>query len=120
MQGADRVVQRREPARAPSATNQKTWADGKQVLEWFAQLNGILNKDVYTDQGKAGILDLLKNPGARKEGSVIDNDLTSMAGPGWRQSNEFPPSRWLPRNQSGRPDSTASPTPRLRLASPMP
>src|SRR5437879_2553700 len=52
VQGADRVVQRREPARAPSATNQKTWADGKQVLEWFAQLNGILNKDGYTDQGR--------------------------------------------------------------------
>ena len=44
----------------PVAMNQKTWADGKEVLEWFARLNGILNKDVYTDQDKAEILDLLK------------------------------------------------------------
>jgi endonuclease/exonuclease/phosphatase family metal-dependent hydrolase len=44
----------------PVAMNQKTWADGRQVLEWFAQLNALLNKDVYTEQDKAGILDLLK------------------------------------------------------------
>ena len=43
----------------PVAMNQKTWADGKQVLEWFAQLNGILNKDVYTAQDKTDILALL-------------------------------------------------------------
>lgn len=44
----------------PVAMNLKTWADGKQVLEWFAQLNALLNKDVYTAQDKADILDLLK------------------------------------------------------------
>lgn len=44
----------------PVAMNQKTWADGRQVLEWFAQLNGLLNKVVYTETDKADILDLLK------------------------------------------------------------
>jgi hypothetical protein len=44
----------------PVALNQKTRAQGKPVLEWFAQLNAILNKDVYTAQDKADILELLK------------------------------------------------------------
>jgi endonuclease/exonuclease/phosphatase family metal-dependent hydrolase len=44
----------------PVAMNQETWADGRQVLEWFAQLNALLSKDVYTAQDKADILDLLK------------------------------------------------------------
>ena len=44
----------------PVAMNLKTWADGKHVLEWFAQLNALLNKDVYTAQDKAGIFELLK------------------------------------------------------------
>jgi endonuclease/exonuclease/phosphatase family metal-dependent hydrolase len=44
----------------PVAMSLKTWADGKHVLEWFSQLNAILNKDVYTAQDKTDILDLLK------------------------------------------------------------
>jgi hypothetical protein len=43
----------------PVAMNQETWADGKQVLEWFARLNALLEKDVYTEPDKAEILDLL-------------------------------------------------------------
>jgi endonuclease/exonuclease/phosphatase family metal-dependent hydrolase len=43
----------------PVAMNQETWADGRQVLEWFAQLNTILNNDAYTDQDKASIVELI-------------------------------------------------------------
>jgi hypothetical protein len=44
----------------PVAMNRKTWAEGKDVLEAFAQLNAILNKDVYTEADKAQIVELLK------------------------------------------------------------
>jgi endonuclease/exonuclease/phosphatase family metal-dependent hydrolase len=44
----------------PVAMNQETWADGRQALEWFAQLNTVLNKDAYTDQDNASIVDLLR------------------------------------------------------------
>ena len=44
----------------PVAMNQKSWSDGKDVLEWFSEVNAILNKDVYTEPDKARILELLQ------------------------------------------------------------
>src|SRR5439155_893967 len=64
----------------PVAMNQKTWADGKQVLEWVTQLNGILNKDVYTGQDKSDSLDLLKNLEPDNDDRGIDVGLMSRSG----------------------------------------
>jgi endonuclease/exonuclease/phosphatase family metal-dependent hydrolase len=43
--------------------NQQTWAQGKDVLQWFADLNTVLEKDVYTEEDKAAIVELLKKLG---------------------------------------------------------
>lgn len=47
----------------PVAMNQSTWEQGQAPLEWFAQLNTILDKDVYAAVDKASILDLLRKLG---------------------------------------------------------
>lgn len=44
----------------PVALNQETWEQGKPVLEAFAALNALLGKEVYTEQDKAAIVELLK------------------------------------------------------------
>jgi hypothetical protein len=48
------------------ALNQKTWAQGKPVLEKHARLNDLLNLPVYSPDDKAEIRKLLIEFGLRK------------------------------------------------------
>lgn len=44
----------------PAAMNLETWAEGREVLEDVARLNGLLSRATYSDAVKQKILDLLK------------------------------------------------------------
>ena len=42
------------------ALDQASWEDGRQALQWQAELNRILGKTTYSSADKAKILDLVK------------------------------------------------------------
>lgn len=52
--------------RRPRAMNQATWADGRQVLERFAELQNLFEKSEYTDSDRAQMASLLNALGLDK------------------------------------------------------
>ena len=48
------------------AMNQDTWAEGKEILKAYAEINQILGKDRYTAADKTKIARLLKDLGLAK------------------------------------------------------
>lgn len=53
--------------RRARALNLDTWADGKQILEMYAELNKLFEEDVYSDAVKTRMLTLLKALGIDKK-----------------------------------------------------
>jgi endonuclease/exonuclease/phosphatase family metal-dependent hydrolase len=49
------------------AMNEKTWAEGADVLKMHAEMNGILGKNKYTAADKKKIVDLMKRLGIAKK-----------------------------------------------------
>ncbi len=62
------------------ALNQPTWEESREVLGWYASINRVPNKPVYSKADRERIVELLKNLGLEKQDAGAVGPLRAVRG----------------------------------------